>query len=518
MRDNRIGFDILENSGLDKIEEMGADSPMISKRSRNRMLEMSRRKYEEAKAAAGEPLPYTNNDSETLEMTVEEYNKPRIKRTVMTAISCAAAFALIGGSVLLLGKRNNDLPAVTDSDITLNSPTTSTSDDAEETTTASDSTETGTNTAKTTTRTVTVTTPGGTTLPSSGNNNGITAESPSVNNDDNVIPVNGSGTEAAAQRALDAFVHSDIQAGNINYKFIDMNSDGTPELMINCEHAYYGTLLYSYNGSEYVSFKDANGQDYIITSTTIPAVSLDEKCVYLWDKESGGVGIYITMDSDNTFKAETFYQSYDLEDAAAHSGDSNYSPKEVYYHNSNIVSRDEFNSYLAPYNSYNFAEVNDFNFYAAETDGRIRQNEQWATMEEAQAEYDRQHPHNYDYANINIDMRWLVENGIFDANTSYAIEHTDTYCDGTTSNQYMGSTGFNDPYIDGETLILNVHYGDNDYAPCHVVVTYTSDGKNSYPLFEADIDFKNRTYTFSNDLAYNYAYLWFDCPSDYNAD
>jgi len=46
MNDNkRIGFDVLENADNNKINEMGADSPIISKSAHDRMLEMSKRKY-----------------------------------------------------------------------------------------------------------------------------------------------------------------------------------------------------------------------------------------------------------------------------------------------------------------------------------------------------------------------------------------------------------------------------------------------------------------------------------------
>ena len=44
MKDNKtIGFDILDNAGLDKIDQIGADTDMLDEKTKKRILEMTRK-------------------------------------------------------------------------------------------------------------------------------------------------------------------------------------------------------------------------------------------------------------------------------------------------------------------------------------------------------------------------------------------------------------------------------------------------------------------------------------------
>lgn len=43
-----VDFDILENAQLSEIEEIGMDCPMLDEKTTQRMLEITRKKYEEA--------------------------------------------------------------------------------------------------------------------------------------------------------------------------------------------------------------------------------------------------------------------------------------------------------------------------------------------------------------------------------------------------------------------------------------------------------------------------------------
>ena len=118
MKDNkRIGFEVLENTDTDKITEMGADSPIISKSARERMRRMSMKKYEESSVIADRTSIDTEDDDYTVSGPTEDYRRLTIKRVMTAAASCAAALVLIGTSVLLLRKKPQAPPAINESDV-----------------------------------------------------------------------------------------------------------------------------------------------------------------------------------------------------------------------------------------------------------------------------------------------------------------------------------------------------------------------------------------------------------------
>ncbi|WP_297958419.1 hypothetical protein [uncultured Ruminococcus sp.] len=497
MKDNkRIGFEVLENTDTEKIAEMGADSPIISKGARERMRRLSIKKYEESGGVADRTSADTENDGYIVSEPTENYSRSAIKRVITAAASCAAALVLIGTGVLLLRKKPEAPPVISESDVV--------------TAITSVSTDQKTSTTYVTTSVSTQT---------SGAGGAMTTVTTVKQKDFNITsPVSQEYIDSARDKVLDTLIHSDQQLYDIQYKYIDLNADGVSELAVFYQSAYYMLTVYRYNGSEYVCDRNEYGYDDALMCTWMPEISSDGRCLHLYDKESGGVDIYVTMGDDYSLNTVRFYYGTDWKDFYDHGGDAGgYAPQKAWFVDREKVSQSEFNERLSAYSQYSFSEMGGYTYVAAESDGVAAERRESENFEQRQKEYDREHPHNYDYAHFTIDKTYLVSKGILDRNTSYMFEHNDTYCDGTTSNQACGMADYNDVYYDGEAVVLDVHYGDNDYAPCHVEVKAWGSHEQGYiDLFSLDIDFRNRTWTASSDAVYSYVDLWFDCPGDYN--
>ena len=499
MKDNkRIGFEVLENTDTDKITEMGADSPIISKSARERMRRMSMKKYEESSGIADRTSIDTEDDDYTVSGPTEDYRRLTIKRVMTAAASCAAALVLIGTSVLLLRKKPQAPPAINESDVVTAITAVSTDQNTSTTyVTTSVSTQTG-----------------------EADNAITTVTTVKVKDIRITSPVSQEDTDAAREKLMDSLIHSDEQIYDIQYKNMDLNADGIPEVVVYAQNlAQYSLIVYRYNGSKYVCDKNEYGYDEFIGCTAFPQVSSDGRCISLFNKEGGWVTHYITMADDCSLNIDTFSIGPDWDDYLEHNGDvTGYEMKNAWFINRQKISESEFNARMAEYSSaYSFSDMDGLVYVAKESDGAAALRREIENSDQRQAEYDREHPHNYDYAHFEIHKTYLVEKGILDRNTSYMFEHDDTYCDGTSRNQASGMADFNDVYYDGEVVQLDVHYGDNDYAPCHVEVkAWGSKAQGYINLFSLDIDFKNRTWTASSNDVYDYVDLRFDCPSDYN--
>lgn len=121
MKDNKtIGFDILDNAGLDKIDQIGADTDMLDEKTKKRILEMTRKRFNDA--IKGEDMMTFNNDiNESAEIVenVEVYKRSKISKIMTRVINTAAVAGIAAGSVFLAKNINRDnkpvepdLPAV----------------------------------------------------------------------------------------------------------------------------------------------------------------------------------------------------------------------------------------------------------------------------------------------------------------------------------------------------------------------------------------------------------------------
>lgn len=492
MNDNkRIGFDVLENADNNKINEMGADSPIISKSAHDRMLEMSKRKYNNAKAHGSQNITFNTNDDYTVSGPAEKYNRSPVKRIITVAASCAAAAVIISTSALLLFKKPTPHTPAPNSEV-VTSPITSTNDSASGSTSTATSAKTGT------TQTTTVTT--------------------YVAKDFN-IPENVSQDDIAAarERVLDRFVRTEPYAVDIQYKSIDLNHDNVPELMMLYQNAYYAVKIYRYNGSEYVTDINENGFEEVFSCTSIPAINADESCLYLLNREGGTRHTYISMNSDYSLNINSLTDFLEWDENYGQSGNSDNNPREVFRRNGVVITESEYRSLLSEYSSENYSEMTGFTFVANESVPHAEEMQRISDEEQQHEEYRKTHPHCDNFAGIAIDPAYLEQKGLFDRSSKYTVEYTAEYCDGTTSQDVVNEApnGY-DSDLEKEVFSICISYGENDYAPCHVKIRCTKNTEQNYfEVADMYIDFRNRSWTVSdNDLA-QYIKVEYYYPSDY---
>ena len=108
MNSNReIGFDILENSDISSVEEIGTEKMNIDKKARDRMLKITMDKYAEAsgKPVKGKPSSEVNDYSDHVSGT-DRYEHHKLSHIIYFSACSAAAVALIAGGVFVF--RHND--------------------------------------------------------------------------------------------------------------------------------------------------------------------------------------------------------------------------------------------------------------------------------------------------------------------------------------------------------------------------------------------------------------------------
>lgn len=111
MKDKKtIGFDILDNARLDEIERIGTDMDMLDNKTKKRILEMTRKRYNDA--IKGENTGIYDNAEDVVD-NVEVYSRKKSSKIIMSVVNTAAALGLAVGSVFLvknLGRGDNDTP------------------------------------------------------------------------------------------------------------------------------------------------------------------------------------------------------------------------------------------------------------------------------------------------------------------------------------------------------------------------------------------------------------------------
>ncbi len=115
-----IGFDILDNMGLDGIDRIGTDIDMLDEKTKKRILEMTKKRFNDAIKGENTGIEkiVTDENAEVVE-NVEVYNRSKIRKIMTGVVNTAAVVGLAAGSVFLVKNidRDNkpvepDLPAV----------------------------------------------------------------------------------------------------------------------------------------------------------------------------------------------------------------------------------------------------------------------------------------------------------------------------------------------------------------------------------------------------------------------
>lgn len=246
-----VDFDILENAQLSEIE-IGMDCPMLDEKTTQRMLEITRKKYEEATRSTKMKKNNEYSEEKTISQ-VEVYNKKRnITRILSGIVNVAAVAGLVAGTVFIVKK----FPS---SDEDKQQPMAqSTVSAATENTTPPD------------------------------------------------VSYPQESIDAARDRALEAAV-LDPESNmlyNVKYSYMDLNRDSIPELLVDSEDQVAATLfVYTYNGTDFemkssiwhnIGLSIDNEKNTIISTTkeggtAIQLLSWDDKLNFTIDKWASSV-------------------------------------------------------------------------------------------------------------------------------------------------------------------------------------------------------------------------------------
>ncbi|NLT10491.1 MAG: hypothetical protein GXY08_13495 [Ruminococcus sp.] len=327
-----IGFDILENSDMNSVEEIGTEKMNIDKKARDRMLKITMDKYSEAsgRQVDSQAAPEANEFVEQVSGT-DKFQHSRLARIIGFAACSAAAVALIAGGMFVY--KHNASPENTVSDpagviiiTTVTEGTTAEPDVEEEETTESE-----------------------------GLSLGIDADFISPNFYTVRTDITQEELNAACKRYLDQLSKDRSEIWDICYAFNDVNHDNRPELFIKYSNpGVGGEAMLVYDGKEYKSARFMSSVSNFKTvendiAGDVINICPEKSLVYVSSLDRF-TGIYnsqiIWLDKNNA--AAT---AFELNDSG-------------YYMGGNLICRpaDEKdkkpqNEFDAVYNSYNWQEL-----------------------------------------------------------------------------------------------------------------------------------------------------------------
>lgn len=242
-----FGFDILENSGIDTIEDIGTEKMNIDKKDMDRILKNTMKKYEKQKREQGiiPRMTADTNDEADSVSGVEVRERSNIPHMIFVALCSAAAIALTVGSIAVFSRHKITTPDIHEPMVevttTVSGTTAVTSTDAA----AVIVTETGTETADTASSVSSITT---------------TADVPA----DNVIPPDEDNTpdwKTAYRKVLTDFMDSEDYGEVSTWDLQDLDNDGTPELLISKDQYHItGVMFYYYEDGKAVPVLGDEGQ------------------------------------------------------------------------------------------------------------------------------------------------------------------------------------------------------------------------------------------------------------------
>lgn len=435
-------LDILLN-GNDEIVETLALRPVLTKKEREKMLEMSKRKLADMKA--GFVISDSDNESGDSVRGVERYNRSIIMRRVMAAAACLVVAGGIAGTAMLMKKNGGSRGVKGDSNII---------NPAVATTSENDENETNTTIVSTSVNKTTVTSVG---------TADITGTSSDIQTTSVFIPstaVNGEvSAEEAALSYMEAFTADDAGHLNIQYALIDMNKDNVPELFISCENQVATeNYVCVFDGNQYIdqSPEHGFGGNLMISPENGMFTTSGKYLRTIYAKIGGDNKIEVLDDLASWWDAETESNSC--------------------WHGNEKITESEYQNIISQYSVYNWTEP-EYTFYA-EKDGYYIDNAPDL------------------HTDINIDK--LIEMGVLpagDREIKVCYGFLDSEADAAStdflsadSEDFGGVVGGEYSTSSGTISDVYPHYGQGRRFRIRAEIHEGSDNK-SYLLAAADVDY-----------------------------
>ncbi len=266
----KFGFEILEDSDIDTIEEIGTEETGMNKKDMDRILKNTMRKYEQQKQHSGMGNIQRYEETDTVS-GVEVHEGRNIRHIICTALCSAAAVALIVGSISMFNRSSITGP---DDNIPMAEVTTAVSTATAGTTVSGKVTSAAPDWITTAVQPVTA---------------GHTTESTSEPADDTAISSSSEDTEQSTEGTVTtaaAAINDEPEnvadaaadwksaykeeltnfMGTYNYDptsawdLQDIDGDGTPELLIStAQYHITGVLFYQYENGKAVPIPTETG-------------------------------------------------------------------------------------------------------------------------------------------------------------------------------------------------------------------------------------------------------------------
>lgn len=335
-KNKKIGFDVLENSDINTIEQLGTDKMNIDKSARDRMLKNTMQKYENEKQRLGISQDMAAEYTESADSVtgVEMYDRKKVPHIIYIALCSAAAIALAVGSIAMFSRQKNITPDIKNpiAEITSTASTatvTSASATASIANSAITSKVTGaeTTTAQSTTADEASTTADVTETASVTKQTNTAISAPYKNPHTDRTDISREELEAASVRAVRGLIRDNTEFQNLNpqmeftfsYAFYDVNADSVPELFITKRYILQEQYMYVYDGNEYVLARfnghdiDGNEKLHDVTIDNID-VFTEKNTIAMLGHQAGAQSFILYMEADNTITPlheYTYYRYYE---------------------------------------------------------------------------------------------------------------------------------------------------------------------------------------------------------------
>ncbi|MBR5514395.1 MAG: PASTA domain-containing protein [Ruminococcus sp.] len=298
-----VGFDILDNVGLDKIDRIGTDMDMLDEKTKKRILEMTKKRFNDAIKGENTGIEkiVTDENAEVVE-NVEVYNRSKIRKIMTGVVNTAAVVGLAAGSVFLvknIGRGDIDKP--------------------------------------------------------------VEPDLPAVSTTE---PANQTQEEIARNKRLEYEVQATFECYEknivglsvddlkIDYAYLDINNDSVDELFIHSKvldiPESVSTTIYFFNGTEYIAFYRIVADEF--------KFDLQNRKYYEILKENDDDTDYcllriLTWENVEFSDGDQDYLTY-------FTPQDNYEGGQFYLHDNNRCTKEEYESAWAEYENCNSAELN----------------------------------------------------------------------------------------------------------------------------------------------------------------
>ena len=327
MSENKeLGFDILENSGINTIEDIGTEKISVDKKDMERMLKNTMKKYEKQKQGMISHITNETNENADSVSGVEVHERRNIPHIIYIALCSAAAVALTVGNIVMFSRHNNIGPDIHEPMAQVTTIVSSTTVPA----------SSGTNTSAVT---------GTTNTTSSVTSEAVTTDV-TVDNDTAADPNSIPDWKTAYRQVLNDFMASENFSEVSTWDLLDIDNDGTPELLISAaKYRTSGIIFYYYENGKAVPVLDENNQPIEYGSYGEVLICPDESLIEMYNLNHGMGYTFISKYEDHSLKIilKTFENSGAV-------GKENAS----YEVNDNVVSEAEYNRACDEFSSNNW--------------------------------------------------------------------------------------------------------------------------------------------------------------------